>query len=198
MPSSSMSPRPILKAPWTPSSTPALPFAHCTPFSPHVHFPPTPILTSSQSTHSASTYDRAPIDVSPNACQLPERGERVYSCDNTLKKSYFHPRAFEACETEPLDDNGNSKPVDPSFPALVPDCSTESSDDLDSPTSYYYYPYSRSTPFPRQEEFDRALLFLPHPRDKPRKRHTSLRKTVEMVTDLFITTSDSESCLDGF
>jgi len=45
----------------------------------HVHFPPTPTLTSTHATHSSSVYDRAPINISPNRCELPERGGRVYT-----------------------------------------------------------------------------------------------------------------------
>ncbi|KAK7466162.1 hypothetical protein VKT23_004885 [Stygiomarasmius scandens] len=79
--------------------------------SPHVHFPPTPAISSTQLTHSSSTYDRAPIQVSPNSCELPERGGRVYEIGspdsvchaprtNLSPGSYFHPNAFEACEAE--------------------------------------------------------------------------------------------------
>ncbi|KZT24235.1 hypothetical protein NEOLEDRAFT_1023988, partial [Neolentinus lepideus HHB14362 ss-1] len=102
-----MSPRPILKRdpPSTIASNP-LPFATCpTLFSPKVHFPPTPTMTSTHPTHSPFTYDRAPIIVSPNVCTLPERGGReVYSGERqdrsavSIKGSYFHPRAYEACE----------------------------------------------------------------------------------------------------
>ncbi|KZT27618.1 hypothetical protein NEOLEDRAFT_1130643 [Neolentinus lepideus HHB14362 ss-1] len=116
-----MSPRPILKRD-PPSTIPSnpLPFATCpTLFSPKVHFPPTPTMTSTHPTHSPFTYDRAPIIVSPNACALPERGGReVYSGERqdrsverprgrsrdrkavSIKGSYFHPRAYEACEAE--------------------------------------------------------------------------------------------------
>ncbi|KDQ62908.1 hypothetical protein JAAARDRAFT_359314 [Jaapia argillacea MUCL 33604] len=118
-----MSPRPILKRqlPCTSASSP-FPFASCPapPFSPHVHFPPTPILTSTHPAHSPSTYDRAPILVSPNSCALPHRNEREYEVDSlgecsgqagrlddcrgrtmsgksiNVKGSYFHPRAYEA------------------------------------------------------------------------------------------------------
>lgn len=104
-----------------------LPFATCQRVaSPHVHFPPTPRISSMHLAYSPQTYDRAPIAVSPNACQLPSRGERTLrsppahldverrgrsrsrgrnssssSEDEDLKGSYFHPRAYEACKPEP-------------------------------------------------------------------------------------------------
>lgn len=46
--------------------------------SPRVHFPPTPTMTSIALTHSPHAYDRAPIQVTPNSCALPERGARTY------------------------------------------------------------------------------------------------------------------------
>ncbi|KZT08798.1 uncharacterized protein LAESUDRAFT_723730 [Laetiporus sulphureus 93-53] len=71
-------PRPILKRDMSPTPLSIdLPFVTCDYiFSPHVHFPPTPWMASMRFTHSPHTYDRAPIVVSPNACLLPNRGER--------------------------------------------------------------------------------------------------------------------------
>ena len=92
-----MGPRPILKTPWRddpfPSPLSALPFLH----SPHVHFPPTPTLTDTRTTHSSTAYDRAPIVVSPNTCELPGRGERVYAASAlpvSLPLTSVHPRAL--------------------------------------------------------------------------------------------------------
>ncbi|KAF8167183.1 hypothetical protein B0H34DRAFT_3957 [Crassisporium funariophilum] len=92
------------------SSSP-LPFATCPSMldSPHVHFPPTPTLTSTEITHSPFIYDRAPIIVTPNTCALPRRGDRKLfgggnsPClsPNAAKGGYFHPRAFEADKREP-------------------------------------------------------------------------------------------------
>lgn len=50
-----------------------------TPGSPHVHFPPSPGLTATFSTHSPNSYDRGAISVSPNPLELPAWGSRVYS-----------------------------------------------------------------------------------------------------------------------
>ncbi|PPQ96142.1 hypothetical protein CVT26_004778 [Gymnopilus dilepis] len=59
--------------------------------SPHVHFPPTPIMTKTATTHSRAMYDRRPIVVSPNVCELPERGERDLGDgdEGVAEESYF-------------------------------------------------------------------------------------------------------------
>lgn len=146
-------PRPILKriSSSTKQTTHALPFATCASIlSPRVHFPPTPsMVASTHPVHSPQTYDRKPIVVSPNSCALPDRGERkLYSPPTEfeverrdrsrsrrssklehVKGSYFHPRAYEACEPEPLDvDDACLSP-----PLLVRDTST--SDEYDSDSS---------------------------------------------------------------
>ena len=99
-----MPPRPILKG--LPSSSyvssdavsSPLPFSTSSTVldSPHVHFPPTPTLTSTEITHSPFIYDRAPIVVTPNTCALPERGGRKFVGSNSNKGGglgYFHPHA---------------------------------------------------------------------------------------------------------
>ncbi|KAL0952084.1 hypothetical protein HGRIS_008720 [Hohenbuehelia grisea] len=124
--------------PISPSGSP-FPFASSAMNSPHVHFPPTPSMASTHTTHSPNTYDRAPIVVSPNICSLPERGGRVYHPPGSpgymprrrtmAKGSYFHPAAFEACERETLDD-GSPLPTSPlSPPPLVADLTSESDSD---------------------------------------------------------------------
>ncbi|KAH6911060.1 hypothetical protein BKA70DRAFT_51964 [Coprinopsis sp. MPI-PUGE-AT-0042] len=65
--------------------------------SPRVHFPPTPTMTSIALTHSPHAYDRAPIQVTPNTCALPERGARTYddgmeSTSPMLAECYFQRR----------------------------------------------------------------------------------------------------------
>jgi len=91
-------PRPILKALSffsTEAASNPLPFSSCSTIldSPHVHFPPTPTLTSTEITHSPFTYDRAPIVVAPNLCALPERGGRKIIGGNINQGGlgYFHP-----------------------------------------------------------------------------------------------------------
>lgn len=93
-------PRPILKALSffsTEAASNPLPFSSCSTIldSPHVHFPPTPTLTSTEITHSPFTYDRAPIVVAPNLCALPERGGRNIIGGNINQGGlgYFHPHA---------------------------------------------------------------------------------------------------------
>ncbi|CDO73396.1 hypothetical protein BN946_scf185013.g30 [Trametes cinnabarina] len=149
-----MSPRPhpILKRDMSPFRTPTLPFSNCGPlFSPHVHFPPTPRIAATYPADSPTTYDRAPITVSPNICALPRRGERtIYTpsadlegerrgrsrhrargCGGSgenIKGSYFHPRAYEACKPEPL--NVPTAPFDlPSTPPLDQDLSPSDESD---------------------------------------------------------------------
>jgi len=93
-------PRPVLKALSflsTETASNPLPFSSCSTIldSPHVHFPPTPTLTSTEITHSPFTYDRAPIVVAPNLCALPERGGRKIIGGNINQggRGYFHPHA---------------------------------------------------------------------------------------------------------
>ena len=76
-----------------------LPFSSCsTILDSHVHFPPTPRLTSTEITYSSSIYDRAPIVVAPNTCALPERGVGKLSGSNGHSTAgglgYFHPHAM--------------------------------------------------------------------------------------------------------
>jgi hypothetical protein len=47
--------------------------------SPHVHFPPSPAMAATFSAHSANTYDRGPIVISPSSLDMPSWGNRVHS-----------------------------------------------------------------------------------------------------------------------
>jgi len=79
----------------------ALPFAasfsvHLSPLaaSPHVRFPPSPSLIDGTITaHSANSYDRAPIKVSPNPLELPKRHTRIYSPSMEAFKLNSPPKA---------------------------------------------------------------------------------------------------------
>ncbi|KAH7926854.1 hypothetical protein BV22DRAFT_1032472 [Leucogyrophana mollusca] len=210
-----MSPRPILKRHPEPILYHQRPFPQPEPFpfaacstvllSPHVHFPPTPTLTSTFTTHSPTSYDRTPAIVPPNQCALPKRNERVLtgtSSPNTdrtgtpkarvhgeAKGSYFHPRAFEACAPEPSDNP--SAQFHP--PPLIPDVSSES-DDSDGaaitppdplaspPISVHFAARHHDTPNPSiprshsQEEVDTALSFLPHPPSLVKEKERSIRR----------------------
>lgn len=194
-----MSPRarppPILKPSPVSSSNP---FALCPQIvSPHVHFPPTPTLASTHATFARTVYDRTPLTISPNTCALPGRGERSYhnydtpgplkvQPEDSIKGSYFHPRAYEACERERLD----FSPSPSSPPSLTrrsslssPSYSSESDESdatISTPpdscisTSHQvtiHMPGSdmlamSHSPITRkcsQEELENALTFLPHP-----------------------------------
>ncbi|KAJ7157313.1 hypothetical protein C8R46DRAFT_1293883 [Mycena filopes] len=231
-----MHPRPILKAaspaldlfnpplPESSSSSSApLPFTACTArsvfYSPHVHFPSTPGLTLTVgAAHSPGTYDRAPIAVSPNSCAMPARGDRVYGSPAAERVapsgvgSYFHPRAFEACELEPV-------------PALHPDLSSEtdewsSAEECASPTAAspesdvavavrvagtprFASSYSPAYPTPipsthTQAEFDHALSFLPHPPVLEKRRRSPGRRPRRPGCTFETDGAESESCLGGF
>lgn len=152
-------PRPILKrlSSVNKVANNALPFAMCgRVISPHVHFPPTPsIVASTHIVHSPQTYDRKPIMVSHNSCELPLRGERrLHSppanfeverqeCGRDrgrsggvahVKGSYFHPRAYEACEPEPFELDGSRIPPPPLL-ADEDDYESDSDEDEDSVTT---------------------------------------------------------------
>jgi len=175
-----MSPHSILKAspeeskpgPLRLPPTHALPFAGYRPdmLSPRVHFPPTPSMISS--THQAlpsHVYDRAPITVSPNTCMLPERD---HSGDG--KGSYFHPRAYEACQKVEADLSAPSH-------TLSPDLSSDDSD-LGSPSSN-----------------PSISISIHQRRSSPSTPRMKRPKIVRRDSRAYIrnTTSFSDSCLDG-
>lgn len=194
-------PRPCLKPPplrYEPEVE-ALPFAAYPRvlLSPHVHFPPTPTLTSTHATHSPRTYDRAPIAISPNSCALPERGGRMYtpiseswSLPQTTKGSYFHPLAYEACEPE---SSGASTAPLYFPPPLISDLSSES-DESDGPVitppdptatippisiHFAHHAHESLSPLPfcpGQDKIDNALSFLPHPPSPDRKKEAVRRR----------------------
>ena len=113
--------------------------------SPHVHFPPTPILTSTALTHSPNVYDRAPIRVSPNSCAMPERGDRTFGSEEATPPlavspidSYFYPKRPETMaslqawvvderQSVLLQASHEHYGISPT-PALVADLSSESED----------------------------------------------------------------------
>jgi len=88
-------PRSILKRPAAlPLSPGAFPYQASfsilvsqSPGSPHVHFPNSASLTSTFSTFSPTTYDRAAIVVSPNPLALPAHSDRIFSPTSGVFKS---------------------------------------------------------------------------------------------------------------
>ncbi|THH09211.1 hypothetical protein EW146_g8746 [Bondarzewia mesenterica] len=209
------------------------PFASCsTVQSPRVHFPPSPSLTSTHLTHSSKQYDRAPIVVAPNVCALPNRNERTYmppsepkrpakprashySHAQAVKGSYFHPRAFEACEREP-----SNVPV-PAFdspPPLVPDISSSESDESDTflmtppnpqllpPMPFQLTNMSHAPMVYPREDRGSPMLFLPHPpspkqerqRERERKRSPSRTRGQRHVKRSEFAAPELDGCLGGF
>ncbi|KAH8825641.1 hypothetical protein DL96DRAFT_119949 [Flagelloscypha sp. PMI_526] len=154
-----------------PQITPILPFSSTSHLpSPHVHFPPSPlIISSTHATHSPRTYDRAPIQVRTNVCAFPERGERLCHVEKqrTLAHAsgYFDralPGVFKPPESEP-----------------VPDLTYLSSSD-DSEMSSPELPILRSRTVKKQKT----------KRCSPRTLHS--RRHLAKDGD------GEESCLDGF
>jgi hypothetical protein len=207
------SPKPCLKAQLHSESDP-LPFASYPKGlpSPHVHFPPTPSLTSMHVADSPRTYDRAPIVTSQNWCALPERGDRTYSPTSEswnlkqAKGSYFHPDAYEACEPEPL---VSHIAVHPS-PSLIPDVLSES-DESDGPVatlsdsnpiSVYITQYSPIPHSYSRDNLDAVLSFLPHSsgreREKGRKRRSPSRPRLEIKSSDVFSEPALDGCLGGF
>ncbi|KAJ7889961.1 hypothetical protein B0H14DRAFT_2691408 [Mycena olivaceomarginata] len=148
MPHTGHPPNPILKRARTVHED-YDPFPHL--LNPSVHFPPSPSLTRTFSAHSATQYDRTPIQVAPNACALPARGcpGRTYydsSAASNGRGGSLHPRALAAYEAQKqqLEDEGDDDDDEEaertphahkSPPPLVPDLSSESdeSDGFASP-----------------------------------------------------------------
>jgi len=167
-------PRPILKRTSSPMrvANNALPFSSCGQImSPHVHFPPTPALVSTHPAHPPEIYDRAPIVVSPNICEIPDRNDRrpptpapprfeieqdrgrSRHCtprqEENVKGSYFHPRAYEACEPEPVHNYLPSTPLRP--PPLVRDISPDEVDDMIATPPDVHIPASAWSPLPKAD-----------------------------------------------
>ena len=184
----------------------------------HVHFPPTPSLSSVYTTHSPRTYDRAPIAISPNVCALPERGGRTYTPASESspkfqrKGSYFHPDAHEACEPEPINDyTPASPPLCP--PPLIPDLSSDSDEsdgvgntlphDSERLSTIPLHHMSSTTPCLRSKDtlLDSQLSFLPHPpssaKDGVRRRRSPSCPRPTKARDTKIIDAFEQPSLDG-
>ena len=191
-----MSPRSILKrsldsnppqSPSTNNAQSASCYNSALPYPPHVHFPPPTSLTQTYPTHSGAAYDRAPIVVLPNDCELPERGcpGRTYEDlgrGNGLCRSSRRDCRSSRTNTGMTHDIDVRK-VSSRPPPLVPDVSSESDesdghmsppDFINSTTSLSLSHHHLSPSIPHtQEHFDKALAFLPHspPSTKDRSKH---------------------------
>lgn len=149
-------------------------------------------------------YDRAPIVVLPNACELPERGcpGRTYDVCSTRPRSAtngrtMHPRAAEEAARKAASSSYSTSMPSSSWgpPPLVPDVSSSESDESDGvvspPPEYfsngpgvsmsqYSYAHSVSIVSPSQAQLDKALAFLPYapspPQCKDQRKHEKDQK----------------------
>jgi len=84
-----------LALPQTPPAAACFPLDYSPLKSPHVHFPTSSSqMVATFTAHSAASYDRAPISVSPNPVLMPGRGERVWSPSTDSFRLSAVPRAF--------------------------------------------------------------------------------------------------------
>ncbi|KAI0823510.1 hypothetical protein BC628DRAFT_1278350, partial [Trametes gibbosa] len=209
-PSYSPCPRPILKR--TAASVPTRPPPQDEPSAllaidpsilcPLVRFPPQQAIAHTMG--SAIPYDRSPIVVTPNHCALPERGcpGRTYSLDeahpNHIRRGkraslsptrgrHLHPRAvYDRDSQEDNDLTPRQSPRIDHFPLppLVPDLSSESSEESDgiaSPPPEFYSTSAAHGKMSLEQSLmnltlagtnapsTSALSFLPHP-PSPRVR----------------------------
>jgi hypothetical protein len=200
------------------------PFAACpsVEVSPHVHFPPTPTLTSTFITHSSTVYDRTPAEVLPNTCALPGRHEREF-VDTSLPRrprrlwdregpqgGYFQPRGYEARSIEPSESDDSDvvrtppEPTLPGHPIAIRFGYRETNDGM--------LPYT-----PTQQEIESALSFLPHAPSIPLKTNKGTRRShslgrsqpkvprresadgrIQHHSDFGVPTLDFDGCLGGF
>ncbi|TRM63322.1 hypothetical protein BD626DRAFT_569339 [Schizophyllum amplum] len=220
-------PRPILKFSYScgpPASYPVAPAASARsashePFasasgpptpSRGVHFPPSPRLTRTFSTHPPSDYDRSPIVVGPNTCALPERGGRTYTEEYAQGGDYLSARDGECMRNGEYlrSTRTDARASDTAYPRalpcyapcppLTPDASSES-DDSDACAS--------PPPVPAAATFggmarpghglsvdlsiSSALAFLPHP--SPKTPLTPTSKTARRASSPRKSTSPSSS-----
>jgi len=164
-------------------------------------------------THSTSEYDRTPVDVPKNPCELPARGcpGLTYPVVSDTR-DHHHPRRF-AMARESASDATHS-PTSISLPALIPDISeSDDSDGLVSPPPESADRRQQRT-YPSQGGFsisqipDSSLAFLPHARaSRPAKdteaRRSSLREGSCVIGKLrtfpsLSLSDDGAGCLEGF
>ena len=222
--------RPCLKHntdldPPAPTNSP-LPFALCS--SVRVHFPPPPVLCQTHLTHSAATYDRAPIVVLPNACALPERNGRTYteSCNAARKRrstqaaaqgATLHPQALAASAAPSSAQTSVSDPAG-RMPSLVPDfssCSESDESDISStppisthfPPSGLHYPHHHhhhhqyapiSIVVDGNADPAAALAFLPHANEREKPRSRSKTRGTRTSRKSEFALPELDGCLGGF
>lgn len=213
----------------TPSSLPrsssfmdnssALPYAQ-----PFVHFPPSPVLTSTYVVDPPRLYDRTPIVVSQNECALPSRGcpGRTYTQTSKQGGNHAHPNSKYPTSAYSGMDGFFLSPSHP--PGLIPDeGSSEDSDGLVSPPPEPYHyprttsPYCHSSCTPEyhsslchaafaaaavgNEQQQHPSMFLPHPpspRSSKQSSPPSARRTRPRPAAASFGSSWDSPCLGGF
>lgn len=73
--------------------------------SPHVHFPPSPVMAATFSAHSVNTYDRGPIIISPSSLDVPSWGSRIHSPSAKTFKLSDPPKRTPGATKIPRDQN---------------------------------------------------------------------------------------------
>jgi len=213
-----MSPRSILK------SQSAQPTSHLSRAG-HVHFPPSPQLSSTFYAHPPCYYDRSAIVVGPNDCALPSRHcpERTY----VLSESRGEARLLTQVESSSAQYNAEEEergdvtptatygqradyfalPFPPSS-SRIPELTWSESEDSDgviSPlndTESYQRDLStsarcnRNSTLPPSPEFSQdALAFLPHAPTPPHQRKRSVSPRNRERKERTYSSSDSDAPL---
>ena len=170
---------------------------------PRVLFPPSPELAQTYFTHSVIAYDRTPIVVAPNDCELPERGcpGRTYGAacesDDGVDRALDY---FQSKRREGSDLAGEERPSIHRMPPLVPDLSSsdsEDSDDLLSPPNV-----DESAFIPFFHRVPKTLAMLPHEPLRRESKPRSPRSYEDQFKNSMATSAFAayglDSCLAGF
>ncbi|KAF8320260.1 hypothetical protein DL93DRAFT_1817896 [Clavulina sp. PMI_390] len=190
-----------------------LPYSHV-----YVHFPPSPILTSTHVVDPPRLYDRSPIVVAPNTCAMPQRGcpGRTYATIDGVGRGVRSTANALALSSSSL---SLSHPSGPQFPLLIHDehGSGSSSDDSDAVASFADETLLQCNPLclpghhvsgccavsaNRPSEPDNTQ-FLPYPPMPPRVSKFPSKKRSSMTPPSASTPPaavawDTSSCLEGF
>ncbi|KAG7451893.1 uncharacterized protein BT62DRAFT_270397 [Guyanagaster necrorhizus] len=177
---------------------------------PRVHFPPTSVISSTHLTHSRRAYNRKPIVVSPNLCELPGRDERVYTCtspppkfgvvSSSSKRRCLRPAAYKACEPEselPSLTLGISELSLSESPAPEEESNGSGPDSPDIP------PITMHAPVPRcPRKFNQILSFFAREKSDPDSgvlpRDKTPAQNPRNTTQSAFREPEPDGCLGGF